>query len=135
MSLFQNAFQILALVVLAFLFILTMLAGLRGWITKRAGMTWMAVWVTAGAAILWPQMLSRIARLVGIGRGADLLLYCAVVVMLVGFLMVYVRLRRLRRELTLLVRALALRDADQDGLGGSEFATGDVDAGSPQTEA
>lgn len=135
MSLFQNAFQILALAALAFSFILTLLAGLRGWISKRAGMVWMTVWVTAGVAILWPQMLSRLARLVGIGRGADLLLYCAVVVMLVGFLMVYVRLRRLRRELTLLVRALALRDADQDNLGGPEFATGDVDAGSPPTKA
>ena len=135
MSLFQNAFQVLALAALAFSFILTLLAGLRGWISKRAGMVWMTVWVTAGVAILWPQMLSRIARLVGIGRGADLLLYCAVVVMLVGFLMVYVRLRRLRRELTLLVRALALRDADQDNLGSPEFATGDVDASSPPTES
>jgi hypothetical protein len=31
--------------------------------------------------------------------------------MMTGFLMVYVRLRRIRREMTLLVRQLAIRDA------------------------
>ncbi|MEK7731822.1 MAG: DUF2304 family protein, partial [Planctomycetota bacterium] len=45
------------------------------------------------------------------GRGADLVLYCAVIVMLIGFFMVYARLRRLRRDLTLLSRHLAIRDA------------------------
>ena len=34
----------------------------------------------------------------------------SVVVMMIGFMMVYVRLRRLRRDLTLMVRELALRD-------------------------
>ncbi len=62
-------------------------------------------------AIIRPGVTKIIANALGIGRGADLLLYCTVVAMMVGFLMIYARMRRLRREMTLLVRHLAIRDA------------------------
>ncbi|RME36136.1 MAG: DUF2304 domain-containing protein [Planctomycetota bacterium] len=107
----QNPFQVVALTAVAVLFLLTLAAAWRGWISKRDGVLWSIVWVAAAAALIFPKLTSIIARALGIGRGADLLLYCSVVVMMVGFLMVYVRLRRLRRDMTLLVRQLALRDA------------------------
>lgn len=104
-------FQILALSGLVLLVIITIVATLRGSIGRRGAVVWLLVWIAAGIAIAWPMLTARIARLLGIGRGTDLVLYCAVVVMLVGFLMVYARLRRLRRELTLLVRHLAIEEA------------------------
>ncbi len=107
----MTLFQVLAVVVLGCLFVLTVLAMLRGWATRRDAFIWTLVWLAAAIAIVWPQSTVVIARMLGIGRGADLILYCSVVVMLVGFLMVYVRLRRIRREMTLLVRRMALRDA------------------------
>jgi hypothetical protein len=107
----MTLFQILAIVVLVCLFVLTVFAMLRGWATRRDAFIWTMVWLAAAIAIVWPQSTVVIARMLGIGRGADLILYCSVVVMLIGFLMVYVRLRRIRREMTLLVRRLALRDA------------------------
>ena len=106
-----NLFQVIALCVVGFLMALTALAGWRGWINRREWVTWSALWLAAGGAMLFPHVLSAIAKRVGIGRGTDLLVYCAVVVMMIGFLMIYVRLRRLRREMTLLVRHLAIRDA------------------------
>lgn len=107
----MNLFQILALVVVVSLLTLTVVATLRGWATRREGVIWTLLWLAAGVAILWPGVTKIVANALGIGRGADLLLYCTVVVMMLGFLMVYVRLRRIRRELTLLVRHLAIRDA------------------------
>ena len=106
----MNPFQLIALSVIGFLFVLSMVAMWRGWVTNREGIVWGSVSGTAAAAIVWPKVTGIFARFLGIGRGADLVLYCSVVVMLIGFLMIYVRLRRVRRELTLLVRHLALRD-------------------------
>jgi hypothetical protein len=71
------------------------------------------LWAAAGLAVIQPDLTTKVAHTVGIRRGADLLLYCAVVAMIAGFLMIYVRLRRLRREITLLVRELALRDGER----------------------
>ena len=104
-------FQVLALAVVFSLLILSLLAMRWGWATRRESLIWALVWLVAGGAIIWHDVTSVIARALGIGRGADLVLYCAVVVMMVGFLMVYVRMRRIRRELTLLVRELAIREA------------------------
>ncbi len=107
----MSLFQVLALLVVGCLFFLSLLAMLRTWATRREGLMWALVWLAAAVAIIWPGVTRIVANALGIGRGADLVLYCAVVVMMVGFLMVYVRLRRIRRELTLLVRHLAIRDA------------------------
>ena len=74
-------------------------------------MAWALLWLVAGIAIARPGITAAVARALGIGRGADLVLYCTGVGMLVGVLMMYARLRRLRRDVTLLVRHLAIRDA------------------------
>ncbi len=107
----MNPFQIVALVLMAVLLAVTITAMVKGSATRREGFAWSLLWVATAIAIAWPGITGKFAKTLGIGRGADLVLYCAVVVMLVGFLMVYSRLRRLRRELTLLVRHLAIRDA------------------------
>ncbi|UCE59832.1 MAG: DUF2304 domain-containing protein [Phycisphaerales bacterium] len=107
----MSPFQIVALIFLAVVLIATVAAAIRGAISRREGFAWALTWLVAGIAIARPEFTTVVARKLGIGRGANLVLYCAVVLMLVGFLMVYARLRRLRHEMTLIVRHLAIRDA------------------------
>lgn len=115
MSLFDlSLFQHLLLAVVTLLFLGSVWALIKGWAGRREGLVWAAVWLAAGVAILWPEVTSRVARALGIGRGADLVFYCAVVIMLIGFWSIYIRLRRVRREVTLLVRHLALQEAERD---------------------
>lgn len=104
-------FQILLLLLAGSLLCLTLVALVRGWATRREAFVSSAVCVVVAVAVAWPEVTVRLARLVGIGRGADLVLYLFVVAMLVGFSVIYARIRRLRREITLLVRHLAIRDA------------------------
>lgn len=62
-------------------------------------------------SILFPQWLTWVANLVGVGRGTDLLLYALVVVFMV---FVYTQSRKnaaQQRSLTLLARKLALLQA------------------------
>lgn len=64
-------------------------------------------------SILFPQWLTWVANLVGVGRGTDLLLYALVLMFLV---FVYTQSRRnadQQRKLTLLARRLALLQAAQ----------------------
>ena len=107
----MNLFQILALAVVAVLLLVSVTTVFRGSVARRDGTLWTLVWIAAGLAIAWPDVTQVAARALGIRRGADLVLYCAVVVMMIGFLMTYSRLRQLRRELTLVVRHMAKRDA------------------------
>jgi hypothetical protein len=108
-------FQIILIAGAAFLLLATMVAVWKGWASRKEGFVWACVCVTAGVFVAEPGILGKLAKVLGIGRGADLLLYGSVVVMLIGFLMIYARLRQLRREMTLLVRDLAIRDAVTGG--------------------
>lgn len=67
--------------------------------------------LVAVLSILFPQWLTWVANLVGVGRGTDLLLYTLVLMFLV---FVYTQSRRnaaQQRKLTLLARKLALIQA------------------------
>lgn len=107
----MNGLQVLILAVLGILFVASLTALLRGWSSRKEGFVWCALCVLAAAATLWPQLTVKAAHALGIGRGADLVFYCAVVVMMIGFWMTYIRLRHLRRDMTRLVRHLAILEA------------------------
>lgn len=83
--------------------------------------------VLAAAAILFPRLLTQVAQLLGVGRGADLLLYGLTVVFLGYVAASYRRMRQMEMTVTVLARELALRAAVHDGVG---HGTGN-DAGRP----
>lgn len=69
--------------------------------------------VAAILSVLFPQWLTWLAQLVGVGRGTDLVLY-ALIVMFLTF--IYTQYRRnivLQRQLTLLSRKIALLEASE----------------------
>ena len=106
----MSAFQYLVVLLLLLLAVLTVRAAVRGGIRKRIATFWLLVWSVTGVTTLWPNSTAIAARALGIGRGADLLLYCSVLAMLVGFFYIYTRFRRLDRALTVLVRRLAIEN-------------------------
>lgn len=85
--------------------------------------------LVAVLSILFPQWLTWVANLVGVGRGTDLLLYALVLMFLV---FVYTQSRRnaaQQRSITLLARRLALLQSAQPATNDAESdATGDARA-------
>jgi hypothetical protein len=76
------------------------------------------VWVGAAVAIVDPNLLQRVAVSVGIGRGADVVLYTFVLGFLVTSFHLYARCVRLQRQITELARHLALQQARRGSDGG-----------------
>ncbi|MFT5525476.1 MAG: hypothetical protein ACI9G1_001474 [Pirellulaceae bacterium] len=69
------------------------------------------VWLAALVAISMPHLLSDIAHIVGINRGADLVLYTLCLTFFMTTFFIYSCYVRLRNEMTLLVRHMAIREA------------------------
>jgi len=109
----MTIFQYAGLSVIAIL----ILASLRNLMAGRGRpsivLGWTSLWTAAGIAIYEPESTTFLARAIGIQRGADLVLYCSVLAGLIGFFVVYLQMRRTDREITLLVRELALQQAWQ----------------------
>ena len=61
--------------------------------------------------VLQPEQANHLARAVGVGRGADLILYCWIVISLVASLNLHLRIQRLQGDLTVLTRELAVLSA------------------------
>jgi hypothetical protein len=104
----MTGFQIFGLGLLGALVIVAAIGAVRRPGRAAVSLLWIGVWIAAGFAIALPDGTTAIARRVGIQRGADLVSYCAILAGLIGFFVVYLRLRQLNRQITLIVRSLAL---------------------------
>lgn len=76
-------------------------------------LAWTLLWIAGLIAVINPNETTEIAKLVGIRRGADLLMYSSVLGFGVGFYVVSLRLRQMSREITLLTREVALLEAER----------------------
>jgi hypothetical protein len=76
-------------------------------------------------AVLQPDLLTKIAHAVGVGRGADLLLYITVVAFIFVTMNVYLKFKDYEYKIVQLTRRLALYEAkleEADQKGGREPA-------------
>ena len=78
--------------------------------SKRVGLVLFAV--ANVYAVMRPDDLSAISKLVGVGRGTDLVLYALVVAFMAGMFSFYQRFRVVDRRYTELARTVALREAE-----------------------
>jgi hypothetical protein len=84
--------------------------------TSRSGATVklaFALFVVFGiVAVIAPNQVSRLAVLVGVGRGTDLVLYALVVAFGFATISTYLRFKELELRYARLARAVALRSAE-----------------------
>ena len=62
-----------------------------------------------------PDFTTTVANAVGVGRGADLFFYLAILGLAFVCLLLYSRIRELQESITELTRALAIKRADTPG--------------------
>jgi hypothetical protein len=106
-----NGFQIIGVSVAAAFGLMALAGLLKRRISLPSGLFWLTVWTAAALAILNPEWTRVVAQALGIARGADLVFYCAILAMFVGFFLVYAKLRRLDHRLTTIVREMAIDEA------------------------
>jgi hypothetical protein len=107
----MTPFQVLAVTLLAGALALELR---RCWPRPYRRRSWLwrgAILVTAAVAIVQPALVQRLAVLLGVGRGADAVLYLFVLAFLLVSFYFYARYVRLQRQLTQVVRHLALQEA------------------------
>jgi|ERR1700682_3485799 len=81
--------------------------------TRRASLMRVGVWLTALIAISDPDLVTRFANALGIGRGADAVLYVFALAFVATSFYFYSRQVKLQRQITALASHLAIADARQ----------------------
>lgn len=83
-------------------------------INGREFSVWMVFWVVVGVVSWIPQQTDVVANFLGVGRGADLLIYLSILVLFYLAFRILVRLERLDHDLTEIVRHIAISEVDDD---------------------
>ncbi len=103
-------------IILAFAVVVELLviAGLqRGRVSAKGLVFWTLVWTLVAVVAIWPDITYLVADLVGITRGADLVLYLGLMVTFFILFRNAVRMEKIERDLAALVRILALKGAKE----------------------
>ncbi len=67
--------------------------------------------VVVGGVGVYPQVASWLAIALGVGRGADAIVYVALLALFYILFRIFTRIERIERNITSMVREIALRDA------------------------
>jgi len=107
----MNIFQ---LVFITFCALQAILA-LRRFVRTRqvTAIVFTAAWTLATLLLVYPVASTRIANIVGIGRGVDFITYSLLVVFLWAHYQQYLRYKLVENEVTMLVRELAVSRASR----------------------
>ena len=106
--------QVLILAFALFAIVRTWKQFRAGRLRKRELMFWILFWVTLSVAALLPQTTDVAARFVGVGRGVDLAIYTALIALFYLVFRLYVKIEEVERDVTKLVRKIALDKSDEN---------------------
>lgn len=100
------------LLIIFFLFALIKVIGRfrAGDLTKMGLVLWSLFWLIAAVVALLPNSTAYLAKLVGIGRGADLVVYVSLVGIFFIIFRLMVKIEMLNKDITKLTRKIALQD-------------------------
>mgnify|MGYP001574194042 FL=1 len=100
--------QILLLLFVAFAILKTVGRAVKRDVTRAQLVFWCLVWLAIASAAIFPQWTVVLANRLGVGRGSDLVLYVAVALLLYIAFRLTVRMERMDRAITKVVRRDAL---------------------------
>lgn len=105
--------QVLLIAMLTAAFVLTWRRSRQGALSRLGAFLWSALWIAAIVVVLRPEVATFFASLVGVGRGADAVMYVSVIVLFYLVFRIFLRLDKLDRDITLLVRKVSIAARDE----------------------
>jgi hypothetical protein len=88
--------------------VVTLKRSRQGAIGRWSALLWSLLWIGAAVAILRPEVTSGFAAFVGVGRGVDVVTYFSIVFLFALVFKVFLRIEKLERDITALVREIGL---------------------------
>ena len=83
----------------------------RGGTIRFGALTfWLLVWAVAIMAIFYPEETTRLAKILGIGRGVDVVVYASIAILFYLVFRLHVYLENIRTEISRLIREVAIKE-------------------------
>ena len=104
------------LLIIFFLFAIVKVVGRwrAGGLTAGGLVGWLVFWLAAGVVVLLPNSTAYFAKIAGIGRGADLVVYVALAAVFFIIFKLMVKIELLNKDITKLTRQMTLSENDSE---------------------
>lgn len=79
-------------------------------LSKPFTLLWIICWLLILVLIFYPNFLSNIARILGIGRGVDLAIYLSVITIFYLLYKIFVRFNEIEKQITQIIREIAIKN-------------------------
>ncbi len=105
--------QIILFLIFISLFLKTVLKWRKKELSLGEGFGWSLLWVLGFVLAVKPDTASYFAKILGIGRGVDLAIYTALIILFYLHFALMVRLEKVNRDITRLTREKALENKEE----------------------
>ncbi len=85
----------------------------RGQLRRGPLALWTILWLAIAVVALVPDISSRLAHLVGVGRGADLVVYGSILVLFYAVFRLLIKQSYLEQEIADLAKVLTINEAEK----------------------
>jgi len=75
---------------------------------------WLCFWAIACVVVLKPESTNFVANILGVGRGADMVVYLSVILLFYIVFQITVKTEKLERNITKIVRKMAISEAQKN---------------------
>lgn len=107
----MTIFQILILIFIVFVIFKALKRLIKKEISVAFFILWLIFWLLVAIIDFFPAIIARLADLVGVGRGVDLVIYTAICVLLYVVFRYNLRINKLEQNITDIVRKVALNES------------------------
>ena len=104
------------LLVIFFLFVVVkVFARYRNGDLRLSGLLfWIGFWMLATVIVVWPNSTMQLAKILGVGRGVDAIMYFALALLFFVFFRTTVKIEQLNRDITKLTRKITLLESERN---------------------
>jgi len=78
-------------------------------ISLKTSLAWLIIWLSVLTVFWSPELASRLAIIFGIGRGSDLIVYIAIIVIIFLLYRVFVQIEKINSDISHIIRDIATR--------------------------
>ena len=83
-------------------------------LSLKETIAWLIIWIGTGIVFWFPQYTTRVANILGIGRGADLITYLSIIILAYLVFRIFIHLDRIEKNITKITRNDALDNAKKN---------------------
>lgn len=83
-------------------------------LSLKETLSWLIVWLGTGIVFWFPQYTTKLANILGIGRGADLITYLAIIILAYLVFRIFIHLDKIEKNITKITRKDALDNVKEN---------------------